>query len=263
MKEIELLDGNLYNIEEVEKKMLDDSFYYGELNKLALSSSSLKQITESPKKYYYINKYGSKQTPAMVNGWLLHTLILEPEKWDSFQFIDCLSTTSKKYKLAKEEYEFTFTMKQKTDAERLADAILKNEEALKCLSNSEYEVPVIGEVLGMPFRGKADILSKGGICDIKTSQNIKGFHISADSFGYDIQVFLYCELFNFNYYDFKFLVIDKGSLDVGVYEVTEEFFESGRRKVEYGIKQYKEFFYQKNEDEIESNINNYIIRGIL
>ena len=39
---IRLLDNKDYNKQELLTKMQDDSFYYGELNKLALSSSSLK-----------------------------------------------------------------------------------------------------------------------------------------------------------------------------------------------------------------------------
>tara|TARA_R100001244_G_scaffold132365_1_gene108460 strand:+ start:262 stop:1050 length:789 start_codon:yes stop_codon:yes gene_type:complete len=260
---IKLLDGKVYKKREILQKMEDDSFYYGELNKLALSSSSLKLLTESAKKYYYVKKYGGKQTAAMQSGWLLHTLILEPEKWDKFQWIDCSTKATKKFKEAKMENEFTFTIKQKDETERLADAILKNEFALKCLSNAQHEVPVIGSVMGMPFRGKADILSEDGICDLKTCQNIKGFKYSADAFGYDIQVYLYCQLFGFNYYDFKFLVIDKGSLDVGIFEVSEEFYLNGKNKVKLAINRYLDFFHKKTDDEIESDLNNYIITEIL
>ena len=39
---IKLLDNKYYDKAELLKRMLDDDFYYGELNRLALSSSSLK-----------------------------------------------------------------------------------------------------------------------------------------------------------------------------------------------------------------------------
>ena len=38
---IQLLDGKQYEVKDLVEKMADDNFYYGELNKLALSSSSL------------------------------------------------------------------------------------------------------------------------------------------------------------------------------------------------------------------------------
>ena len=54
---IKLLDGNLYDKKQVLDNMDDDKFYYGDLGKLALSSSSVKLLLNSPKKYYYITKY--------------------------------------------------------------------------------------------------------------------------------------------------------------------------------------------------------------
>ena len=51
---IKLLDNKKYNKAEVIEKMTDDHFYYGELNNLALSSSSIKLLVDSPKKYHYI-----------------------------------------------------------------------------------------------------------------------------------------------------------------------------------------------------------------
>ena len=48
---IKLLDQKDYKKEDVLKKMYDDSYYYGTLGQLALSSSSLKLLLDSPKKY--------------------------------------------------------------------------------------------------------------------------------------------------------------------------------------------------------------------
>ena len=45
------MDGRNYSKKELLKKMVDDTFYYGELNKLALSSSAIKQLMDSPKTY--------------------------------------------------------------------------------------------------------------------------------------------------------------------------------------------------------------------
>jgi len=56
---IKLLDNKYYDKAELLKRMEDDTFYYGELNTLALSSSSLKQLLSSPKTYNFSLKYGS------------------------------------------------------------------------------------------------------------------------------------------------------------------------------------------------------------
>lgn len=258
MKEIKLLDNYRYDKEELLEKMKDDSFYYGELSKTALSSSAIKLLYDSPKKYYYVTKYGNASSQGLRDGWLLHCLLLEPEKFDEQIFVEVQSKNSKAYKEAVEKYGTVYTAKEKKDAERLADAILKNEQALNLLTNAQYEVPIIGNVLGYPFRGKADVLSERGICDIKTCSDIKAFPHQARKYGYDIQVFLYCELFSKEFFEFQFLVIDKATLDVGIYDVSEEFYLSGREKVKQGIDTYLEYFTKRDVD-----VNNYIIRGTL
>ena len=258
MELITLLDQKEYKRNDLVTKMYDDDFYYGELSKIALSSSAIKLLYDSPKKYHYVSQYGSSSSQGLRDGWLLHCLLLEPEKFDQQIFVDVQSKNTKKYKEAVEEFGTVYTIKEKQDAERLADAVLKNEQALKLLTNCQYEVPTIGNVMGMPFRGKADILSKNGICDIKTTSDIKAFPYSAKKYGYDIQVYLYCKLFNVQYFDFKFLVIDKGSLDIGIWDCSEEFYLSGEQKVKKGIDIYIEYFLKQ-----EVEVNDYIITGTL
>ena len=263
---IKLLDGQLYDKQLLLDNMYEDEFYYGELSRLALSSSALKLLLESPKKYYYVTKYGSDlDTQGIRDGRLLHTLILEPDKFDQFVFVDVQSKNTKAYREAKSEYGMVYTQKEKQDAERLADALLRNDIAIDLLKATDFEVPAIGLVHGHPFRGKADILSENSICDIKTTTDIRAFKYSALKYGYDVQAYLYCELFGKQYFDFKFLVIDKGSLDIGVFECSEEFYLQGEEKVKFAINRYEEYFDGKNWDttEIAEQLDNYVIRDIL
>jgi len=255
---IQLLDNQRYAKDELLDKMSDDSFYYGQLNKLALSSSSIKLLVDSPKKYYYVTKYGQQESQGLRDGTLLHTLILEPEKWDQFHFVDVKSKNSKAYREAKEEFGTVYTITEKNNAERIADAVLRNTEAINLLNKSEFEVPMIGNIMDVPFRGKADILGENRICDIKTTSDIKAFPYSAAKYGYDIQVYIYCQLFDIHYTDFKFLVVDKGSLDIGVWDVSEEFYLKGKDKTKYGIETYKDFFMQEDPE-----LDNYVIKGTL
>tara|TARA_A200000159_G_scaffold38607_1_gene34978 strand:+ start:5925 stop:6704 length:780 start_codon:yes stop_codon:yes gene_type:complete len=259
MELITLLDQKQHTKAELLNKMADDDFYYGELGQLALSSSAIKLLYDSPKKYHYVTQYGGQETQGLRDGWLLHCLLLEPTKFSEQIFLDVQSKNTKAYKEAvKESAGRVFTAKEKRDAERLADAVLKNEQALRLLDNSQFEVPVIGNVMGMPFRGKADVLNQNGICDIKTTSDIKAFPYAAKKYGYDIQVFLYCELFGVQYFDFKFLVIDKSSLDVGIWDCSEEFYLSGQQKVKHGIATYTKYFMKEDVD-----VDNYIIKGTL
>jgi len=258
-KIITLLDGTEYRHKDIFKKLYDDEFYYGELGSKALSSSAIKLLVDSPKKYHYVTNYAKLETQGLRDGRLLHMLILEPTKWDQLKFVDVQSKNTKKYREALLEHDIVYTQKEKEDAERLADALLKNDMAQTLLTGSQFEVPAIDYIGEWIFRGKADILTKGKtIIDIKTTTDIKGFKYSAKKYGYDIQCYIYCQLFNVNYFDFKFLVIDKGSCDIAVAECTEEFYLAGKEKTELGIQRYEEWF---TSDEVD--LDNYYIKLLL
>ena len=241
-KTIKLLDRVEYKKDEILSKMQDDEFYYGELNKLALSSSSIKDLLDSPKTYAFRQKYSQKESQPLRDGWLFHTAILEPDVFESQIFIDVQSKNTKKFKEAKEEHGKVFTIKEKNQAERLADAFLRTEMSLKYLGDSGFEVPGIGLVDGFPFRAKADILGKNRIVDLKTTNDIGGFHYSCKKYHYDCQVYIYCNIFNVPYENFKFLVIDKGNLEMALAHCSEEFYLSGQAKVREAISKYKAFF---------------------
>ena len=254
---ITLLDGTQWEDQELIEKMADDNFYYGYLSKAALSSSSLKLLLSSPKTYKHVTEYGNPESQALRDGWLFHTAILEPDVFNSQVFVDVASKNTKAYKVALEEHGKVFTKKEKKDAERLADAFLRNEKALRLIQNSEFEVPMIGEVMGMPFRGKADVFGKNRIVDLKSTSDIKAFPYSAKKYGYSVQCYLYCELFGINYKDFTFLALDKGSLDIGVYHCSEEFYLDGKEKTEKAIEIYDTYFLQA------ADLDQYYIEGIL
>ena len=237
--------------------MHSNEFYYGYLSKAALSSSSLKLLLTSPKTYYNVTKYGNPESQALRDGWLFHTAILEPDVFASQIFVDVDSKNSKAYKLAKEEHGKVFTRKEKQDAERLADAFLRNEKALKLIQDAEFEIPMIGEVMGMPFRAKADVLGNNKIIDLKSTSDIKAFPYSAKKYGYSVQCYLYCELYGIDYKDFTFIAMDKGSLDVGIFHCSEEFYLDGKEKTIKAIEIYDTYFLQATD------LDQYYLEGIL
>ena len=257
MDDIQLLNGERFRHDEILELMLDDKFYYDYLGKAALSSSSIKLLLDSPKKYKYVMQYGNPSTQGLRDGWLFHTCILEPEVFEKQIFVDVQSKNSKAYKLAKEEHGKVYTIKQKRDAERLADAFLRNEHALQLITNCEFEVPAIGMIQGYPFRGKADVLDSYRVVDLKTTSDLKAFPYSSRKYGYDVQVYLYSELFNKPYEEFKFIAIDKGSLDIGIYDCSEEFYNSGKEKVTKALETFETFFING------ADIDSYCIKGTL
>ena len=228
--------------DEIKAKLHDDEYYYGELSKQVLSSSAIKLLLDSPKTFDYVQRYGSEDSEALRAGWLFHTAILQNDVFQAQTFVDVQSKNTKLYKEAKAEHGRVFTIKEKNEAERMADAFFRNQTAVSYLAGAEFEVPTVAEVLGYPFRGKADILAKDRIVDLKSTSDIKSFPFSAKRYGYDIQAYIYCNLFNVSYEDFTFLVLDKGSLDIGIFHISEEFYLAGEAKTREGIERYQMFF---------------------
>ena len=87
-KMIQLLDGSQEEKVVLEEQAIDDEFYYGYLGKAALSSSSLKQLLNSPKTFHYMQKYAQQDTKSLLIGKLFHWAILEPHKMDEVEVVD-------------------------------------------------------------------------------------------------------------------------------------------------------------------------------
>lgn len=252
---ITLLNNESYLKEEILGMMYDDEFYYGHLGKYALSSSSLKTLLKSPKTYRNVIKYGSGDSPALRLGKLLHWMVLEPHKIDALKVVDATTKNTKIYKEALEKHSEVYLRKEIEDSERLADALLRNEEVLRLLSKSEFEVPEIAMIEGLPFRAKADILRDNMVVDIKSTADLSTFRYSATKYGYDLQAYLYLKMFNKK--ECKFIVVDKGSTDIGIFETSDEFIEAGRAKFIQAVGIYKYFFREEND------IDQYVLRGVL
>ena len=254
---ITLLNGDHWGKEEILTQMYSDDFYYNFLGKNALSSSSLKTLLKSPKTYRNILNYGdpNSDSPALAAGKLVHWMILESHKIDKLHFVDATTKNTKVYKEAKAKYGEVFLTKERSAAERLTDSVLRNEAAIKLLNNSEFEVPEIQMIDGLTFRGKCDIIQGNTIIDLKTTAELNTFKYSADKYGYDLQAWLYLKLFDKK--KFTFLVIDKASTDIGIFETTDEFLARGENKFKQAVDNYKYFFEQDND------LDQYVMRGIL
>ena len=237
---IKLLNGDEFKVSDIIPKMYDDVFYYGYLGKHALSSSSCKKLIESPKSYSASLTEPSSDSQPLRDGRLTHLCVLEPHRLEEFTFIEG-TKASKNFKLAVEELgkDLVYTNLELNKAQKIAKAVLANEEAAGLLSGCEFEIPAIGDFMGLPFRGKADAKKGGTIIDLKTTANINDFEYSAKKYSYDLQAALYLDLFDAD--NFIFLVVDKTSLDVGVYTITPEFIDSGLKKLQRATDAYKNY----------------------
>jgi len=261
MEKIQLLNGDVYNKPELLEKMYDDNFYYGELGKYALSSSAIKHLIDSPKAYARSLNFKS-DSGAFKIGRLIHLAALEPEKLDTLcHVVEVQSAVTKAYKEKVKEIgssQFVFTRKEYDKAMYTADALLQNDIWQELTRGAEFEQPGFDILHGYPFRAKADVLGQGYIADLKTTSDLKNFKWSAKKYGYDVQLYIYCNIFKVHWKDFKFFAIDKSTGDLGIYDVTENFYQSGKDKLEYALKIYEKYFVRAEED-----LNSYVIKGTL
>ena len=248
---ITTLDGVFWDKQEILSKMQDDKFYFGYLGENALSSSACGKLLESPRAYRNSLLGSSEVRQEFRDGSLFHYRLLEPEKWDSLQFVDVQTKAAKTYKLAVEKYgeDNVYTEKEKYNADMMADAYLGNSKVAHYLQGTRKEVGIIGMIAGFPFRGKADILGSDFIVDLKTTgKPLSSFKYSANTYGYDMQCFIYCYLFGISYKDFKFVVINKNSHQIGIFDCSKEFYHRGEYKTMEAIQIYKDYFVDRKKE---------------
>ena len=260
-EKIKLLNGKVWDKPALLSKMYDDSFYYGELGKYALSSSAIKSLITSPREYARSLNYKS-DSGAFKMGRLIHLGALEPEKLDTLcHVVEVQSEATKKYKEKVAEVgsgNFVFTRKMYDKAMYSVDALLQNDIWQGLTRDAKFEQPGFDILNGYPFRAKADVLGSNYLADLKTTSDLRAFPYAAKKYGYDVQVYIYCNLFNIDYKDFFFFAIDKGTGDLGYYEVSKDFYESGKAKLEYGLKVFETYFVKQ-----EQELNEYVIKGTL
>ncbi len=134
--------------------------------------------------------------------------------------------------------------------ENLVETMLNVDEfrALIQEQDVQYEVPMVKEIHGEMWKGKADIVGSEHLIDIKTTGAIDKFKWSVRDFNYDSQAYIYQELFN---KPLVFLVIDKTTRMLGMYPVSDESLERGEQKVIKAVEQYRKFYGDNPSDDLD------------
>lgn len=229
------------------KQLKDDKEYYGGVGKKYLSNSDIGALLSNPKEY----GVQKEDNVNFAKGRLFHHLILEPEKVQDWNAVDVSSRNTKKYKEILEESGEPFLLLQKEYDEitKLAKVMTSNLDFYDMIyaDSNEFEVPNIGEIGGVMWKGKADIVCDDCLIDIKTTGDIEKFIYSARSYNYDSQAYVYHTLFG---KPLKFLVICKTTGQLGLFETTTDFIERGAEKVQKAIKVYNQFFGKGATDDV-------------
>ncbi len=111
-------------------------------------------------------------------------------------------------------------------------------------------------LFGREWKGKTDILGSEELIDLKTTSDIKKFKYSAYAYNYDSQAYIYQQLFG---KPLVFYVIDKVTLQLGIFRPSPAFIESGERKVIEAVAVYNRFFAPEAWD----NVANHYIQDYL
>lgn len=234
----------------------DDKEYYGGVGKNYLSNSDIGTLLENPKEF----RTPREDCKAFAEGRYFHQSILEPEKIKDVMFVDVTTRTTKEYKTFCSDNNLPFCLLKKEidDVKNLVKIINGNiaffEEIYK--DGNEFEVPAIGEIQGMMWKGKADIITDNAVIDLKTTSDIQKFKWNAKKYNYDSQCYIYQKLFG---KPLVFYVIDKVTGILAIFKPTEEFVRGGEMKVVRAVDMYQRYFSESPSD----NIDNYYIDEFL
>jgi len=226
-------------------KLRDDKHYYGEYGQQFLSNSNISTLMTNPLALHE----PKPSSPAFLVGGYFHTAILEPHKLKSFKIVEASNRNTKAYKEVSGG-EMCLLKSEADHVNLMTDVMLDNDVCRGLIQggNVEYETPGVTELFGNKWKGKADIINHEEklIIDLKTTADIEKFRWSASKYNYDSQAYIYSKLFHG--YEFLFMVIDKKTHQIGLFDCSPQFYERGAKKVEAASEQYDLFFKNDNFD---------------
>ena len=229
------------NKKEILKRLQNDEDYYGDFGKQFLSNSNISTLMDNPL------ALGNDiiRSNALVIGSYFHVAILEPDKLKKFKIIDATTRNTKVYKELSGG-EICLLQHEVDKIDLMIEKVLENDVCTSLIrGNVDYEVPGITDIEGNFWKGKADILNHDDklIVDLKTTGDINSFAYSAKKYNYDSQAYIYKHIFG---YDMVFLVVDKTTHQIGLFDCSEAFYQRGYDKVIAASNIYDLFY--KTED---------------
>jgi len=228
--------------QEILQRLKIDEDYYGDFGNQFLSNSHVGRLLQDPLNIFK----PMKPSAAFLIGGYFHTCILEPDKIKKYKVVKATTRNSKAYKDVAGG-ELCMLEKEVDMVEMLRDKMMDNDICRDLIQegNVEYEVPMIKEMFGQTWKGKADIVNHDEklIIDLKTTADISKFQYSANKYNYDSQAYIYSKLFG---YEFLFIVIDKTTHQIGMFDCSSKFYERGEDKVRKAAEAY-DLFYKTEE----------------
>ena len=232
------------NKKQILQRLLNDEDYYGEFGNKFLSNSHISKLLKDPLRAFE----PSKPSPAFLVGGYFHTCILEPDKLDKYKVVKSSTRNTKAYKDVAGG-ELCLLQHEVDTIELMRDKVTQNDICKDLIQSSQckYEQPGIINMFGNDWKGKADIVNHDEklVIDLKTTADIEKFKWSATKYNYDSQAYIYSKLFG---YEMLFIVIDKTTHQIGMFDCSPQFYERGEEKVRKASEAYDLFYKTKDFD---------------
>ena len=231
-------------MKEIYEKLRNDEHYYGDYGKQFLSNSDISTLLKNPRDLHKPRP----SSPAFLVGGYFHTAILEPDKLNRFKIVDATTRNTKKYKEISDG-EICLLQHEVDKIQLMTEAMMSNDvcrDLIKpVLAEVDYEEPRVGKIFDNMWKGKADIINHEEklVIDLKTTADIDKFRWSASKYNYDSQAYIYSKLFG---YEMVFIVIDKTTHQLGIFDCSPEFYSSGKDKVDRAEDAYELFYKTKD-----------------
>jgi len=230
-----------------------------------LSHTSLVEFSESPLSFLKYKVGDKKDSSAMKEGRLVHSLILQPEKFDdNYILIEKKlkeSTWAKKEnaehkkelkKRAEEEGKELVTLEELENALEFKDTVLGNKFAGDLIrSCNSFEMDVRWEYYGYKWRGFIDAVDTSWSIDCKKVRDARPQKLKWQAINrkFAWQAFHYNVALDVDFYrDFYFVCYDN-SLRVSVLKIDFEQLRIAHHEIDNQIKKFKECVLWDNWDQ--------------
>jgi hypothetical protein len=243
--------------EQILQKLKIDEDYYGDFGNQFLSNSHVGRLLNDPLNIFK----PMKPSPAFLIGGYFHTCILEPDKLKKYKVVKASTRNTKAYKdvaggelcLLEQEVDMIELMSETVMANDICRDLIRGPYT-GSHEKLDYEEPMIKEIEGVMWKGKADIINHDEklVIDLKTTGDIDRFQWSAKKFNYDSQAYIYSQLFG---YEMLFIVIDKKTHQIGMFDCSPKFYETGKDKVKKAVEVYDLFYKTDDFDPSQYFIN--------
>lgn len=234
----------------------DDTNYYGEFGKQFLSNSDIGALINNPKLF----GIPEEDNKSLAEGRYFHASLLEPTKAVDTPFVDCANRNTNTYKDFIKDNGLDFVLlKSEMEAIRWLVSIMKGNVTFFdeiYAKGNKFEEPMVGDIKGLMWKGKADVERIDSVIDLKTTSDILQFPYSARKYNYDSQGYIYEKLFG---KPLMFYVIDKNTGQLGIFRPTAQFLARGEAKMERAMAVYNKYFAPGHPDDIlEYYIDEYL-----